>query len=209
MRRTGTALIAALLVFAGCGGDDTDSTDSDDAAADVSGDAGDDAESGDAESDSDSDADVADADGGDADGGDAPAAGNGTATVVIDGTTYQFAQVEPGPDDDYYTFCSTVAGTLQAVFPLVDDAGTVVEGGELSVIFLEPGGIAADQGESPEFSVSVDQQFWFHEEGQPIDVPADGRSASGTATLLQSGTMNAETGAIETTPFDVTIEMSC
>ncbi len=204
MRRTGTALIAALLVFAGCGGDDTDSTDGDDAAADVSGDAGDDAESGDADSDSDSDADVADAD-----GGDAPAAGNGTATVVIDGATYQFAQVEPSPDDDYYTFCSTVAGTLQAVFPLVDEAGNAVEGGELSVIFLEPGGIAADQGESPEFSVSVDQQFWFHEEGQPIDVPADGRSASGTATLSQSGTMNAETGAIETTPFDVTIEMSC
>lgn len=205
MRRTGTALIAALLVFAGCGGDDTDSTDGDDASADVSGDAdanaGDDADSGDADGGGDSDAD-----GG---GGDAPAAGNGTATVVIDGTTYQFAQVEPGPDDDYYTFCTSVAGTLQAVFPLVDDAGTVVEGGELSVIFLEPGGIAADQGESPEFSVSVDQQFWFHEEGQPIDVPADGRSASGTATLLQSGTMNAETGAIETTPFDVTIEMSC
>lgn len=197
MRRTGTALIAALLVFAGCGGDDTDSTDGDDASADVSGDA--DANAGD-------DADSGDADGG---GGDAPAAGNGTATVVIDGTTYQFAQVEPGPDDDYYTFCTSVAGTLQAVFPLVDDAGTVVEGGELSVIFLEPGGIAADQGESPEFSVSVDQQFWFHEEGQPIDVPADGRSASGTATLLQSGAMNAETGAIETTPFDVTIEMSC
>lgn len=203
MRRTGTALIAALLVFAGCGGDDTDSTDGGDASADVSGDAGDSDLSGadDAESD-DAEADA----GG---GGDTPAAGNGTATVVIDGTTYEFAQVEPGPDDDYYTFCTSVAGTLQAVFPLVDDGGAVVEGGELSVVFLEPGGIAADQGESPEFSVSVDQQFWFHEEGQPIDVPADGRSASGTATLLQSGAMNAETGAIETTPFDVTIEMSC
>lgn len=197
MRRTGTALIAALLVFAGCGGDDTDSTDGDDASADVSGDAG--ANAGD-------DADSGDADGG---GGDAPAAGNGTATVVIDGTTYEFAQVEPGPDDDYYTFCTSVAGTLQAVFPLVDDGGAVVEGGELSVVFLEPGGIAADQGESPEFSVSVDQQFWFHEEGQPIDVPADGRSASGTATLLQSGKINNETGVVETTPFDVTIEMSC
>lgn len=175
------------LLLTGCGGDD-DST----------------AEPG----DDDAPALNTSGDGGDAGGSDAGDAGPGSATVTVDGVTMRFEQVEPGPNDDYYTFCTQVSGTLQAVFPQVDDAGNVL-GGELSVILIEPGSAAAGMGEPPEFAVHNGERFWMYDEADPFDIPASGRSANGTATLRESGAMNPETGEIDTTPFEATLDISC
>lgn len=141
-------------------------------------------------------------------GGDAGAAGAGTATVTVDGVTMLFEQIEPGPDDDYYTFCSQVSGTLQAVFPQVDESGTVL-GGELSVILIEPGSLADDLNDPPEFAVHNGERFWMYADPDPFDIPANGRSARGTATLVESGAMDPQTGEIETTPFEASLEISC
>ncbi len=61
----------------------------------------------------------------------------------------------------------------------------------------------------PEFSVHNGERFWMYAESDPFDIPANGRSASGTATLVESGAMDAQTGEIETTPFEASLEISC
>lgn len=205
----GSAVVIITLLLTGCGGDDD--TDTADETSDASGETSDasgetsDASGNDASGESSDDG----SGGGDSgESGDAGAVGIGTATVMVDGLTLLFEQVEPGPDDDYYTFCQQVAGTLQAVFPQVDESGNVLEG-ELSVILIEPGTMADDIDEPPEFTVTNGERFFYYEEPQSIDIPASGRSASGTVTLLESGAMDPESGELETTPFEATLEISC
>lgn len=197
---TGAVVVVGLLL-AGCGGDDDSA---DDGGAEATSDDSDESDGGGDATGDDGEATSDDSGGSD----DAVPVGTGTATVTVDGVTMLFEQVEPGPDDDYYTFCTQVSGTLQAVFPQVDESGNVLQG-ELSVILIEPGTMADDIGEPPELSVHNGERFWNYDESGPIDMPADGRSASGTATVLESGAMNAETGEIDTTPFEATLEMSC
>ena len=203
-RRRGIVAGAAVVVtvlLAACGGDDdgTDSADADSA----------DEASGDEASGDDSSGSGNETGGDDSSGsGDAGTAGAGTATVTVDGVTMLFAQIEPGPNDDYYTFCTQISGTLQAVFPQVDESGTVLRG-ELSVILIEPGSFADDLDEPPEFSVDNGDRFWNYAESDPFDIPADGSSASGTATLVESGAFDPQTGEIQTTPFEASLQISC
>jgi hypothetical protein len=133
-------------------------------------------------------------------GGDVPIERAGRAIATSD---------EPsGSGDDYFTFCSQVSDTLQAVFPQVDESGSVLEG-ELSVILIEPGSLADDIDEPPEFSVHNGERFWMYADPDPFDIPANGRSASGTATVVESGAIDPQTGEIETTPFEASLEISC
>mgnify|MGYP000859068506 FL=1 len=125
--------------------------------------------------------------------------GDARATVVIDGVTYQFRPLEPGPDDDFsYSYCSVVAGSLQGGMQLVDDAGAYIEGGEIDFILLEPGGLYESTGDPAELSISLpdrdDRTGYLADE---IDAPASGRTASGTFTASNhlgetlSGTIDA------------------
>lgn len=182
----GGVIVVLTALLAACGGDDGGGDDSADPST-LDGTSGDGI--GDASSDA-VDVDVA------------------TATVTVDGVTMRFARVEPGPDEDYYTFCTPISGTLQAVFPRVDESGNVLAG-ELSVILIEPGTFADELDEPPEFSVDNGERFWTYHDPDPFDIPASGRSASGTAILSESGAMDPTTGEIARTPFEASLQVSC
>jgi hypothetical protein len=203
------SIAAALLVTAGCGGDDDESTAlSDDAtpAADA-----DEAETAEADTSAEPADEAATADESEpAPESDAPAAptGAGSATVTMQGETYRFQQIEPGPDDDYYVFCTVVAGSLQAVLRQVDDGGNTVDG-ELSVILLEPGGPYEQTGDPAEVQLSLGNRFLRYNEGDPIAAPSSGAAGGGTVTLQETGTFDGETGETATTAVEATIEVSC
>jgi hypothetical protein len=181
-------IAAALLITGGCGGDDDD-----DASGDPAG-----------ESTTADDADTA----ADADSAATPA-GAGSATFTLEGETYRFEQIEPGPDDDFYVFCTVIGDSLQAVMRQVDDAGNPVDG-ELSVILLEPGGAYEQTGDPPEVSVEINnERFLNYFEGDPIAAPASGRSGEGTVTLRETGAFDPATGEIETEQVEATLEVSC
>ena len=133
-------------------------------------------------------------------GGDVPIERAGRAIATSD---------EPsGSGDDYFTFCSQVSGTLQAVFPQVDELGSVLEG-ELSVILIEPGSLADDIDEPPEFSVHNGERFWMYADPDPFDIPANGRSASGTATVVESGESIRRPVRSRRLRFEASLEISC
>lgn len=119
------------------------------------------------------------------------------ATVVIDGATYQFQPLQPGPDDDFYSFCTVVADSLQAGMQLVDDTGERIEGGELEFIFLEPGGAYERTGDPAELMIVLPEHNGIGFVADEIDAPASGRTASGTFTASThlgdslSGTIDA------------------
>jgi len=110
--------------------------------------------------------------------------GSGGASVTIGAETLVYAVVEPGPDDDFYTFCTTVAGSLQAVMQEVDAAGTPL-GGELSVVLFAPDSDYATTGDPQEFDVAFPDGRWLVADGAAgaIDAAANGAHASGTAEL--------------------------
>lgn len=119
------------------------------------------------------------------------------ATVVIDGVTYEFRALQPGPDDYFFSFCSTVAGSLQGGMQLVDDSGARIEGGELEFVFLEPGGLYEGTGDPAELSIYVQELGPAGFTEVEINAPASGRSASGTFVVddhlgnTLSGTIDA------------------
>jgi len=122
------------------------------------------------------------------------------ATVVIDGTAYEFRALEPGPDEDFWSLCTTMAGSLQGTMQLVDDDGAHVEEGELMFVLLEPGA-AYDLGAEveftiPEFGTAVyDRSFRADE----IDATVSGRSGSGSFTATNVMGDRTITGTIEAT----------
>ncbi|HWL42492.1 MAG TPA: hypothetical protein VNQ73_06070 [Ilumatobacter sp.] len=105
------------------------------------------------------------------------------ATVVVDGTTYEFRPLIPGPDDDFYSFCTVIAGSLQGGMQLVDDTGARVEGGELEFILLEPGGAYAATGDPAELMIVLPEYDGIGFTDEQIDAPASGRRAAGTFTV--------------------------
>ena len=195
-----------MLIAGGCGGGD------DDASGDPVGESAtaDDTEAPDASSDLADDSTTPD-DAGAADdaGSAATAAGAGSATFTFEGETYRFEQIEPGPDDDYYVFCTVLGNSLQAVLHQVDDAGNLLDG-ELSVILLEPGGAYEQTGDPPEVIVSVNnERFLSYVEGDPIAAPADGRTGGGTVTLTEYGAYDPDAGEQATTQVEAMLEVSC
>lgn len=200
------SIAAALLVTAGCGGDD-------DATVDPAG----------GEPAAESSEPAAESDAPAAESGEpavepaepapdpaTPAAptGSGTATVSMEGETYRFEQIEPGPDDDYYVFCTVVAGSLQAVLRQVDDTGNTVEG-ELSVVLLEPGGAYEQTGDPAEVQLDIDGRSLRYVDGDPMAATSSGAAGGGTVTLQETLGFSGETGEIETQPVDVSLDVSC
>jgi len=108
--------------------------------------------------------------------------GDAHATVIIGDATYEFRPLEPGPDDDFYSFCTTVAGSLQGTMQLVDGTGAHVADGEISFVFLEPGGAYASTGDPPELL------FTLPADDQPI-----ARSYVAVATTVRSPASRAPT----------------
>ena len=179
--------VSALLLLAACGGSDEGGPNPSDAAA------------------------PADAvtDDGDEAGTDSPnATRSGQATLTMEGTTHSFIQAEPGPDDDFYSFCTIVGQSLQAVLQEVDDAGNFL-GGELSVVLLEPGGAYEQTGDPAEFSVQLGEfRFLRAEDDGSIQVPSQGSSASGTV-LLTEDIGFGDDGTRQTAETEAQIEVSC
>lgn len=222
MRRALFVPLVTGLLIAGCGSDDDGDATDPDVVSDADAGSGDEAtDVGEAASSDDVDPaeggtdtagdDDAAADDAAADDAAEPATptGSGTATVTFEGSTYSFAQIEPGPDDDWYVFCTNVAGSLQAVLRQIDDAGNPVDG-ELSVILIEPGSPYDDTGDPPEVAVEVNnERFLRYQDGDPIDAPASGTAGGGTVTLSESGAMDPQTGEIEMTPVEVSLEVAC
>jgi len=164
MRRLAAPVLAVVLVAAACGGDDDS-----DAVADLG------LPSGAGGIDLDAAREIADQ-------AVADTSGDARATVVIDGTSYEFRPLTPGPDDDFYSFCTTIAGSLQGGMQLVDASGARVEGGELEFILLEPGGAYAATGDPAELMIVLPEhdQVWY--DADELDAPASGRRAAGTFT---------------------------
>ena len=123
--------------------------------------------------------------------------GDARATVVIDGVTYEFRAIQPGADDDFYSFCSTVAGSLQATMQLVDDAGARVDNAEIDFVLLEPGGPYEQTGDPAELQISLPELGPAGFTEVEINAPVSGRSASGTFVVddhlgnTLSGTIDA------------------
>lgn len=110
------------------------------------------------------------------------------ATLVIDGTTYEFKAM-PDPDDEWGAYCTTIAGSLQGSLQLIDDTGSAVEGASLTFTFLEPNSEyeandgTADVGlELPPADPNVIGPISYFANHEDIDVVASGRTASGTFT---------------------------
>lgn len=105
---------------------------------------------------------------------------------MIDGTTYTFRPIQSGPDDDFFSFCTVVAGSLQASMQLVDAAGQRLEGvdgGELDFILLEPGGLYESTGDPAELNFTLpDPALNRYFQATVIDAPMSGRHATGTFT---------------------------
>jgi len=175
------AVLALTVTAVACGDDDA----GDDAGDDASGlDVSDFEAFGEGEGDVDLD-EALDAARDIADQAVADTSGDAQATVVIDGTTYEFRPLTPGPDDDFsYSFCTTVAGSLQGGMQLVDDTGAYVKGGELDFILLEPDGPYANTGDPAELGLALPGSGGMgYYTADEIDAPASGRSASGTFTV--------------------------
>lgn len=134
--------------------------------------------------------------------------GRGTATVDLNGTTYEYAAV-----DGAITVCTELFGTFQVLLPLIDSAtGEMIDGPELNLLVLQEG---ADHGdETPDLYIdvgTVDAGQWFAGESffadlagidpEPIDVRADGLSFAATVPLTLSYDTN--------TTADAQIEVSC
>lgn len=117
-------------------------------------------------------------------------AGDAGATVVIDGTTYEFRALPGGVAQGFISFCTAVAGSLQGSLPLVDDSGALVEDAEIGFVFLEPNSLYASEGDGAEFELyllaeeSMGTAYVADEDD--IDVEVSGRSASGTFTATDS-----------------------
>lgn len=122
-----------------------------------------------------------------------PSSGEAQATVELEGETYHFAAVEPGDGDDFYNFCTTVAGSLQGTLQQIDDSGAHLEGGEISFTFIEPGGDFESTGDPAELQIQLaDGGYYSSFDGGEVDVPMSGQSASGDFTLGGvSGTVQA------------------
>lgn len=109
------------------------------------------------------------------------------ATVVVDGVTYQFRPLQSGPDDPpFYSYCTAIAGSLQGGMQLVDDAGNLIEDGELEFILLEPGGLYEQEGDPAELMIVLPGDNGIGYIADEIDAPASGRTASGTFTASNS-----------------------
>jgi hypothetical protein len=134
-------------------------------------------------------------------------ADSGTATVTFDGTTYEFALLEPGPEDDFYSFCSQVAGSLQAVMQQVDETGAYADG-QLTVLLAEPGGAFERTGDPPEIYVDVDGRSLNNIDGENFDATSDGSSGGGAVTLYEMTGFD-DSGQMQQAEYEATLEVSC
>lgn len=179
-----SALMFVTLV--GCGGDDTadDEAAPDDASADAA-DAIDQDPTGEADADVDSDDDGSSG----SDGFDLTHS-SGSATVMIDGTTYEFGAV-----DGSINVCTNVFGSFQVALPLLDDTGAAIDGSKITLELIEPGSEAAKYGENmTSAEVAVPEGVFIAGDGgfasvggvepPPIDVVPGESSASGTLTMI-------------------------
>jgi hypothetical protein len=140
--------------------------------------------------------------------------GGGAATVNIDGETFYFANIQPSAGEDFYSFCTTLGGSLQAVLQQVDENGERLsaesefssdQSGELSVILLEPGGPYEQTGDPAEFAVDLfDGRTLYAVDGGAIDAPAAGAYAAGSAQV--TGWNPADGTEVDTS---VTFEVGC
>lgn len=193
-RAVGLVGVVGLVALAGCGGDPGDGgSDADrvvEKAQAVAGEAADGLDEADIEAMQDL-ADAAQAD----------TSADARATVVVDGTTYEFRPLEPGPDEDFWSLCTTVAGSLQGTMQLVDEDGSHVEGGGIEFVLLEPDAAYDLPAEIilvlPDLGTAIYEQSFTADQ---IDAPASGRSGSGTFTAVN--------GMGDVT-IDGTIEASC
>lgn len=194
-RRFAALSLSSLLVLAACGGDDAGESAPADAPADAPAASVDEepAESGSV---------------GTSSAAPASATRSGTATLTMEGVTHSFIQAESGPDDDFYSLCVEVAGSLQAVLQEVDDAGNLL-GGELSVVLLEPGGAYEQTGDPAELSVQLgDFRFLRAVDEDGIDAPADGSTAGGTVTLIEDIGFGDD-GRRQTQEIEAKVDVSC
>lgn len=110
------------------------------------------------------------------------------ATVVLDGTTYEFRAL-PDPEDAWGSFCTTVAGSLQGYLRLVDESGAAVDDAGLTFELFPPDSAYADGGipegitlELPPSDPNVIGPLTYMASGDAIDSETSGRSASASFT---------------------------
>lgn len=126
------------------------------------------------------------------------------ATVDLDGTTYEFRAVED-PEDEWASFCTTIAGSVQGVLLLVDESGAVVEDGEVTFTLFEPDSAYATDGALqevwltlPPSETGISGPITYMSDGDTIESEVSGRSATATFT-----------GRHHTGDLNGTIEASC
>ncbi|MGB7818472.1 MAG: hypothetical protein WBL35_07015 [Ornithinibacter sp.] len=188
--RSGAVLIAAGLLSAGCGGEDSSTAESSGSVATT-------AESTAAPGSPSASASAEDQE--DAGGG------QSTATLTLDGVSYEFVD-----DGGARNFCMTVGPTLQATLALVDDSGAASADGDLSVFLVQnDADLSPELAEDNQPYVDLELPSGQYIAGasglagvvptppEPVELDVSGKTASGSVSFTQLGSGTRVEGELE------------